>query len=126
VPQSVLLPENSVSIIRGTSKTFQWQVSDAQGRFVDLTGAQAFMTVKRIIEDPAPLIQKSTRKTDQAVISTPRKGIVQFYFVPIDTQTLDPVEYIFDVWVILASGARYAVVQPSVFQVEAGVTIIPP
>jgi hypothetical protein len=126
VTQSVLLPENSVSIIQGTSKTLQVCVVDIHGKPVDLTGGQAFLTVKRIIQDPAPLIQKSTRNPAQSIITVPRHGIVQFYFGPSDTQTLDPVDYVFDVWVILASGSRYSVVPPSVFQIIEGVTIIPP
>lgn len=124
--QNVLLPTNSIQIIRGTSKTVQLTVVDSAGNPVDLTNGQAFLSVKRYVEDPAPLIQKSTRVPAQSVITSPRSGIVQFYFNPIDTQTLDPIQYVFDAWVILSTNARYAVLPPSIFEVVAGVTVIPP
>jgi hypothetical protein len=119
-----ILPENSLSIIRGTSKTLELQVTDADGKFVDLTGGKVVMTVKAVATDLNPLIQKTTDNPAQAEITVPREGKARIYLVPADTQTLAIKQYTFDVWFIMASGKRFAVVQPSVFDVQAGVTLL--
>ena len=116
-------PENSVPIVRGSSKTLLLTVTDANDRPVDLTGAKVVMTVKRSLEDRDPLIYKTSDDPNHAVIPNPRDGQAKIYLLPSDTQRLEVRQYIFDVWVILNSGKRYPVVPPSVFDVTAGVTI---
>lgn len=120
-----LTPENSVSILRGTTKTLQVAVTEPDGSATNLTGAKLVLTVKSALYDDLPLIQKLTTVPAQAVITKPREGLVEFYFVPADTQGLVPRDYIFDVWLLTATGQRYAVVTPTSFVVLAGVTYLP-
>lgn len=122
---SILFPENSLTIIRGASKTLKLTVADENAAMVDLTGARIYFSVKVSDRDPQPLFQKSSNNPAQAEITVPREGIALIYLQPSDTQNLDPHEYVFDVWVILANGKRYPVVKPSVFKVDPGVSLIP-
>lgn len=117
-------PENSLGIIRGTSRTLQLTITDATGKPVDLTGAKIVMTVKVLATDINPLIQKTTDTSSQALITVPREGKAEIYLIPADTQTLTIKQYTYDIWLILLSGKRLVVVQPSVFDVQAGVTLL--
>ena len=119
-----LLPENAVTIIRGTSKTLELLVTDSVGKAVDLTGAKIVLSVKENLGDTNPLIQKSSDVSMQAQVTAPRLGKAQIYLVPADTQTLSIKQYVFDVWAIFAGGKRFAVVPPSIFEIQAGVTIL--
>lgn len=121
----LLLPENAVTVIRGTSKTLELTVTDSNGSPVDLTGAKVVFTVKARVEDQIPLIQKTSDTLAQVTITSPTEGKAQIYLDAADTQTRDIKKYVFDVWVILSSGKRFAVVPPSVFEVQAGVTLLP-
>jgi len=122
---SILGPENQIEIYRGSSKTYELEVLDGDSVAVDLTGARVVLTVKCSEMDPAPLIQKdSLVGAAQVDISHPKEGKAEIKFVPSDTQTMDVGEYIFDVWVVLASGTRGPVVLPSPFKIVAGVTVL--
>lgn len=120
-----LQPENSLSIVRGTTKTVLLTVRSADGTATNLTGGKLVLTVKEALYDDLPLIQKLTTDPAQAVITKPREGLVEFYFVPADTQGLVPKAYLFDVWFITETGDRYAVVPPTQFLVQAGITYLP-
>lgn len=120
-----ILPKNAVCITRGTSKTFQITVTDGSNRAVDLTGSRVLFSVKQALADSRPLIQKDSNFGSQILITNPRCGIAQIYVTPADTQFLDPEDYLYDVWVVLTGGNRYAVIPTSIFQVQPGVTLIP-
>jgi hypothetical protein len=119
-----ILPENALILIRGTSKTLELVVTDADGKVVDLTGSKVVMTVKASVADTNPLIQKSTDFPAQAELTVPREGKARIYLTPPDTQNLAVKSYVFDVWLVLSSGKRFAVVPPSTFEVQAGVTLL--
>jgi hypothetical protein len=121
----MLLPENSVTIIRGTSKTYQLKVTKPDGSFYDLTGGRLVWTVKTSLGDDLPVIQKRTNFVAEGAITVPRQGIAEFYFVPADTQGVQPCTLVFDLWLITATGERYCVVQRSSFVVQPGVTYLP-
>lgn len=122
---SLLLPANAIQIIRGASRTVELAVTDDTGAPVDLTGAKVYLSVKSSPTDARPLIQKVSTDSTQVEITTPREGKAKIYFVPADTQNLDPHEYTFDVWAVLASGKRYPIIEPSIFAVQPGVSFIP-
>jgi len=122
---NMMLPENSLEVIRGTSKTLELTVTDDAGKAVDLTGARIIFTVKQVITESLPLIQKTSDTPTQAEITVPREGKARIYLQPNDTQGLEAIEYVFDVWLILTSGKRFAVVPSSIFTVKPGVTLIP-
>lgn len=118
-------PENLIEIVRGTTKTFELEVEDAEGEHVDLTGATVIATVKCEIQDEHAVIQKSSDEGAAEVeITEPKNGKAKIKFVPSDTQTRDTGEYVFDVWVILSSGARFVVVGPAPFVIKPGVTVL--
>jgi hypothetical protein len=121
---TILLPENAVSIIRGTSKTLSLTVKDAAGNPVDLTGSTLYFTVKRKAKDKYALIQKISTDIAQIEIPNPTDGIAKIYITPEDTTSLATTRYMFDVLIILSSGERYVVVAPSVFEVKDGITVI--
>jgi hypothetical protein len=119
-------PKNTIRIIRGTSKTLLLSVTDEAGERVDLAGARFIFSVKRSLDDEHTVIQKDSQKgSTQVEILTPTKGgQANIYLAPSDTNTLDVREYVFDVWAVLSSGKRYAVIPPSILELEAGVTVI--
>ena len=122
----VLLPKNAVQIIRGTSKTLVVTTTDSKGKPIDLTGARVIMTVKGRVEDTQNVFQKTTDVLTQVEVTDPKAGIAQIYISPSDTQTQEIKTYVFDVWVVLTSGKRYAAVPPSLFDIQPGVTILSP
>lgn len=122
---NILLPKNALTVIRGSSMTLRLTVTDpTTNRPVDLTGARVVMTVKGRAEDATPILQKSSDSPAQAVITAPTYGIAEVYLVPADTEKKTIRQYVFDVWVVLVSGKRYAVIPPSIFDLQAGVTVL--
>lgn len=123
---NILLPENAVPVIRGTSKTLKLTLVDLANKPVNLTGATVHFTVKKEILDRVPIIKKSSQVlTEIEIQSPPEDGVARIFLDPADTQDLEPNLYTFDVWVILSSGKRYQVVKTSVLELHPGVTVIP-
>ncbi len=123
---ALILPENGVEIISGTSKTLQVAVTDLDGNPVDITGSRIVLSVKLSSEDRNPLIQKTTDDPAQARLTKPQGGLAEIYFKPADTQNLDfRLDYLFDIWLITAAGDRFAIVPTNVFKVTDAVTRIP-
>lgn len=121
---TLLAPVNAVTVIRGSSKTFQLTVVDRFGKPVDLTGATLFFTVKVKTEDPYPVIQKKSSDPTQILITNPKGGVAQIYLQPQDTANRDPLVHVFDAWVSLVGGKRYPVIPPSTFEIVPGVTVL--
>jgi hypothetical protein len=118
-------PKNAVIVIRGESKTFKLCVVDESGVPVDLTGARLIMTVKEDITDELCVIRKDSSKgVGEIDIDEPKAGCAKIYLTPSDTHNKDCGEYIFDVWVVLASGKQHPVIKTTTFQIVAGVTVI--
>ena len=122
---AILLPENSVTVVRGSSKTLTLTVKDSDGGPLDLTGSTIYFTVKKREKDEDALIQKISTDSAQIDIPNPTDGIAKITINPADTSSLATGKYKFDVWVVLSGGDRVVVVLPSVFEVVAGVTVIP-
>lgn len=122
---SLLLPENALVIVRGSSRTLELSVTDENNNRADITGARVYFSVKVEPFDERPLFQKSSLDSSQAEITTPREGKAQIYIQPADTQYLDPHEYVFDVWLVFPSGRRIPVIKTSVFSVQPAVSFIP-
>lgn len=125
VAPGITQPKNALKIIRGTSKTYELRVQTELGYPVNLTGSRVIFSVKECPCDEHCLIQKdSARGATQVAIISPKGGIAQIYLDPVDTQTMSVGEYVFDAWVVLATGKRYAVIPPTTLEIEAGVTHI--
>ncbi len=118
----ILTPENGITIFKGASKTLKLSVVDAAGKPVAINGALIIFTIKRDIKDPQPLLQKKSTNGAEVLITAPDVGHAEIYLLPSDTQTWDVRTYTFDVWIQLASGARYVIVPPSDFRVDRPVT----
>lgn len=121
-----LLPANSVTVIRGSSKTIEVEVLNGSGKPVDLTGSKMYLTVKQAVTDTLPLILKTTDFPSQAELVAPRQGRARFYISYNDTRGLQARQYVFDIWAVLADGKRYSVISPTIFDVQAGVTVLAP
>lgn len=120
------LSENILEVIRGTSKTLELEVLNEDDEAVDITGARVILTAKRTLQDPHPLFQKSSTDVTQALITSPRAGRAEIYIKPADTHNLESnFDYLYDVWVILASGERFAVIPLSILRVQDAVTRVP-
>jgi hypothetical protein len=134
---NVLLPDNSVRVTRGTSKSFKLSVTDLREETLcrcsdrnnppplDLTGATIHLTVKKEISDRLPVIKKASSVSGQIDIINAKAGQARINLDPEDTQNLEPGFYVFDVWVVLANGKRYCVTGPAQLQIEFGVTFLP-
>jgi len=113
---------NQINIYQGESATITLKVKDNTGKAVDITGASVIMTVKTDINTVIPLFQKSTDNIAQIAITAPREGKAEIYLSSSDTATLNAIQYVYDIWVILATGKKHPVIKPSVFKVEQSVT----
>lgn len=115
-------PENAITLLRGVTKTLRLTIQDEDGDPVDLTAATIYFTVKRKIGDELPLFQKISTSPTQAEITDAKGGVAKIYIYPGDTQGRDPGEYVFDIWLVTGTGKQFAVVPPSIFEIEAAVT----
>jgi hypothetical protein len=120
----ILLPENAIQVVRGSSQTLALSVVAASGKPFDLTTAVIYMTVKNTLDATMNVFQKTSANILQIEITDPRGGLANVYLVPADTQRLDIRPYVFDVWVVVSAN-RYIVIPPSTFEVQAGVTFLP-
>lgn len=121
---SILGGENSLTIFRGSSKTLALKVKNAEGDAVDLTGARIVFTVKCRISDVDNLIQKdSDNGATEIEITDAVLGCAEIKLGPTDT-LIDAGKYVFDVWVVLASGEKHLIVGPSDLVIAAGVTVL--
>lgn len=122
---SILALENSIVVIRGSTKTLDLTVKDSEGDAIDLTGSRILFTVKCRIEDRENVIQKDSDVGAAEIdIDDPKNGKAIVHILADDTAGLDLGKYVFDIWVVLASGAKHPVVGPSDFTILAGVTVI--
>lgn len=118
-------PENAVSIIKGTSRTYEIVVQDENCKPVDLTGSTMYFTVKSHATDVAQLFQKISTDPLQILFTDALGGIARVYVNPADTFNASVKPYLFDVWLVLSTGKRYVVIPTSTFVVQTSVTVIP-
>ena len=91
----------------------------------DLTGATVYFTVRLRIGDTETVIKKTSVNILEIQIQTPAtNGIATIYINPEDTSLLNSGTYYFDVWVKLAGGKQYPVIEPSEFIIKEPVTVI--
>lgn len=121
---------NEIAIIRGASKTFQLIVRNENSEPVDLTGAEVYFTVKKMVSDQNPLIFKKSddpleaEVLDQVANNAADKGKANIYLVPDDTANVAVGKYVYDCWVKLASGKQYPVIRETTFEVKWNVSVI--
>ncbi len=122
---------SSITITRGESKTLRVTVYDRNKAVVDLTGSKVWFTVKERLEDVVSIISKRNLAAGgddtQIEIILPQtganKGRLYIFLLPDDTACLSSdTTYVFDVWIELPGGQRYAVIKRRSFTVDPSVT----
>lgn len=112
-----MLNDVSLSLVRGTDKTIRVVVQDSYGVPVDLTGAVGHLTVKHYVDSTSNTFAKSTSVSGQGAIPVPKNGVMEFYIVATDTNSLVPGGYVYDVQLVLNS-KRYAVISLSKIELQ--------
>lgn len=101
-------------------------VRDKAKALVNLTDAKIFFTIKRTIDSDDFEVRKTTSDPAEAVLlvqAGSTLGQAKIFLTPTDTIDLDPArDYVYDVWVELVSGKRYAVIKPSALNIRRAVT----
>jgi len=121
----IMQPENAVAILKGSSRTYEIRVQDEHCEPVNLTGCTMYFTVKENQSDIAPYIQKTSLNALEIEFTDALGGVARVYLNPADTFNAKVKPYCFDVWLILTTGKRYVIVTPSIFDIQAAVTVIP-
>lgn len=126
---SILAPENAQTIYMGAAKSFELLVTyfdkDGNEKPLNLTDCTIYFTARRLIQDAAPAIFKSSTDAAQIEKTQPTYGICEIHLGPADTRSLLEGDYVFDVWVKLPSGKPYPVVEVSTLTVKWAVTRLP-
>lgn len=125
---SLLDSENSIELIRGSTRVFALLLTEDSGAPVNLTGARILLTVKGSPSDSSVKLVKDSARGGSppgAEVVDALGGEARVTFFPADTHDWDPGAYVFDLWVVLASGARHPVVPQSELQVLPSITRIP-
>lgn len=122
----LLESSTAIQIYKGQSKNLRLFVLDKKTRQpVDLTGASIYLTVKSKVASADVILRKTSADILEINIDQPLAGQALIYFTPVDTLNLECRGYVFDVWVVLNTGARHLVVTPSEFIVKATVGVLP-
>ena len=121
---SFLAPKNAVTMTRGTSKTLALSVTRDDGSVPNLTGAKIAFTLKAAITDDRVVVVKTSSKPSEVWITDPGGGKAEIYLIPGDTKNLPIRQYVYDIWVQLAAGERYAVVPPTTLDLQLGATVL--
>ncbi len=123
----ILLPKNALTVIRGESKTVKLSVFNPDGSPKNIVSGRLIMSVKKTVRDTTALIQKTTDVATEILITRASAGEAEIYLQPSDTKHLDIREYIFDVWLVITENTvekRYAVITPSIIDLQPGVTVL--
>lgn len=126
---------NAIEIYKGQTKDIQVTVTQigqdpTTGDYpanipVDLTGATVYFTVKARPGDPVTLVYKVSTTSSQITIATPTTGgIATIHLLPLDTYKMAADTYVFDIWVVLSTGATYPVVEVAEFIIKEPVTVV--
>jgi hypothetical protein len=131
--------ENAISIVCGENRTLEIVVTDPEQPIdedprADLTSASVYMMVRHRLGDSATVIVKRNQAAGgsdaEVLVLTPQAGAqlgkLRVFLVPADTAQLSAdTSYVYDVWVILATGKRYAVIRHSTLRIEPRVSVLP-
>jgi hypothetical protein len=120
--QAANLGPDTIVAYQGESVAELVQVYDENRDPADLTGATLTATVVRELGGDPIITKSSTVPTQILILAPANEGQAKIFFVPADTATLAPGDYIYDVWVTLIGGEEINVVPPSRFTVLQGAT----
>jgi len=112
---------NVIEVYGADSAEFLLTIVDDAGEIVDLTGAFIGFTVKTRISDEHYIFRKTTDQAAEIEITTPRAGEATIKLTGLETECMDCKSYLYDVRVVLASGFRQTVIEPTPFIVKRAV-----
>jgi uncharacterized protein YggU (UPF0235/DUF167 family) len=122
---------SSIEIYQGESKDLELEIvqevdqpdETTAEEPVDLNGSKICFTVKKKVADTSPLISKDSTNALEIEITAPAEdGMAIIHIVSDDTMNLEAGTYVFDVWVVLSSGKKAIVIEPSEFIIKDPVT----
>lgn len=131
ISSNITKNSNTIDLYQGESRDIELEVvediPDVNGVLaeqpVDLTGAAIYLSVRSKPSSPELLLSKNSTNTASIEINTPpTSGLVTIHMVSADTKFMFPGGYVFDVWVVLASGKSVPVIEISEFIIKEPVT----
>lgn len=120
-----------IRFVRGETCRVRLTVRDQDGQPVDLTGAALYVTVRPVVAgrsisaSPAVIELASPADITIAAQAGGTLGQATATFAAAATATRAPGAYVWDAWVVLGSGDRHAVVEPSRLTLIERSTTIP-
>jgi hypothetical protein len=113
-------------IYKGQSATFRITITDEDGERYDLTGATLYFRVKVSVTtaDPALITKVSSTPAQITILaqSGDTVGQAEIYLLPADTTALTAINYVYDVWILKATGEKEPVVPVSALVINLPVT----
>jgi hypothetical protein len=129
--------DDTIAVSQGADEVYQIAAFDSSKQPVDLTGAKGFFTVKKQWRDATAVILKRTSNAggdDSQFIVLPQigatKGLARFFVAAADTESFSADEvdnannYVYDIWLVLASGKHKTVRQIRRFEILQSVSTI--
>ena len=101
---------NEIDIFQGDNKTYELTVKNRAGAVVDITSGTIKFTVKKLLDDTATIITKTTAEATEVTITDGSNGVAEIYVVPADTATEERGEYEYDVEYTAVSGKKYTII----------------
>src|ERR1043166_2782515 len=101
-------------IIRGTSETLNLSIYKVSGVPLDLTGNSSMSLYVGTSLNVTPTISKTLSVTSGYAVTD---GRLTYAFVPADTSSVAPGDYVAEVHIVYGSGAEYRSEQPFSFQI---------
>ncbi len=118
-----------LTIQRGASLDVRIAVVDAAGAPIDITGSRIWMAVHRCDRAESRVLVKDSDTAGHVTIEphvSPTEGEFVVHLVPADTSGLTGVRHLYEIWLELPSGDRYAVVPRSNLTLTASLHSTPP
>ena len=120
---------NKITLAQGASRTITVVCKDEDGNLVNLDGASIYMTARHRTNDTSAVIYKRNTAaggSDAEIEILDQSTYLGYYrikLVPTDTRLLRvDRDYVWDSWVVLASGAYYQAIPRDSLVLLASVT----
>lgn len=120
-----MIATKELRMVRGQTFPVLFTVKNHVGARVDLTGATAHLSV-RTDAKAAPVVHKSSPSAGVSLAVQSGLTLGQFTatLAPADTAALVPGDYIYDAWIVDATGARWPLVAASRLAILAEVSVL--
>lgn len=120
-----MITTKELRMLRGQTLPVLFTVKNHIGARVDLTGATAHFSVRTDLK-AAPIVHKISPAGGIALAPQSGATLGQFTatLAPADTAALVPGDYVYDVWIVDATGARFPIVAASRLAIQAEVTVL--